>query len=432
MRVTVDRSVAGSLMIGIAALAASAAEAQGPGLPSLDPEALPATSSTIPPGISWSAPDLPESPIPIESAVEAHRDLEVAIIAEGLEQPWSIAFLPDGALLVTERAGQLRVIREGVLAPDPVAGVPEVRTGGLQGLMDVVLHPDFARNAFVYLSYHRPTAENEGETVLARARWSGDALVDLEDIFESGTTRTEGSRIGFGTDGMLYMTISAPGTGEDVIRSQLPSDYAGKTIRLHDDGRIPQDNPFVDEPGWLPAIYTLGHRNGHSMTLNPWTGGLWVTEQGPNGGDEINVLEAGANYGWPYVSHGRTYSGPVVSEGTYLEGTKQPELFWVPSIAVTGMTFYSGRVFSGWERNAFVGGLRYGETPRTGQLQRIQFNENWEEIRREPLLLELKQRIRDVREGPDGLLYVLTAERRGAVLRIQPRDWRADPRAEAR
>jgi glucose/arabinose dehydrogenase len=325
-------------------------------------------------------------------------------------------------MLVTERGGNLRIIRDGELDPEPVAGVPQVRAGGLQGLMDVVLHPDFERNGWVYLSYHRPVDENFGETVLGRGVWTGTRLDDFEVIFESGATGTESSRIGFAADGMLHMSISAPGTGEDVLRSQRPDDYAGKTIRLHDDGRIPDDNPFVGDRGWLPAIYTTGHRNGHSMTLNPWTDELWVTEQGPNGGDEINVLEAGANYGWPYVSHGRTYPGPQVSESTYLEGTVQPVIVWVPSIAVTGMTFYSGRVFGGWERNAFVGGLRWGETPRTGHVERIQFNENWEEVRREPLLLELKQRIRDVREGPDGLLYVLTAENRGAVLRIEPRE----------
>jgi glucose/arabinose dehydrogenase len=412
----------GRLVAGVAILASAPLLAQQPGLPPLDPESLPAATSEIPPGIQWSAPDLGDGPFMIESAVPEHRELRVVVVARGLRQPWSIAFLPDGAMLVTERGGNLRIIRDGALDPEPVAGVPEVRSGGLQGLMDVVLHPDFERNGFVYLSYHRPVDDNLGETVLARGVWNGQALVDVEVIFESGATGTESSRIGFAADGMLHMTISAGGTGEGVIRSQLTDDYAGTTIRLHDDGRIPADNPFVDEPGWLPAIYTTGHRNGHSMTLNPWTGNLWVTEQGPNGGDEINVLEAGANYGWPYVSHGRTYPGPVVSEGTYLEGTKQPALFWVPSIAVTGMTFYSGRVFTGWERNAFVGGLRYGETPRTGHVQRIQFNENWEEIRREPLLLELKQRIRDIREGPDGLLYVLTAENRGAVLRIEPRD----------
>src|SRR5690606_8818628 len=168
------------------------------------------------------------------------------------------------------------------------------------------------------------------------------------------------------------------------------------------------------------GIYTLGHRNGHSMVLNPWTNELWITEQGPNGGDEINILEAGANYGWPYVSYGRTYYGPDVSQNPYLEGTIQPLLFWVPSIAVTGMTIYSGKVFTDWERSVFVGGLRYGETPRTGQLQRIRFNDRWEEIGREPMLTQFAQRIRDVREGPDGLLYVLTAETRGALLRIEP------------
>lgn len=407
---------------GIAILISTHVLAQPSGLPPLDPDSLPAASSAVPPGIQWSAPDLGEGPFLIESAVPEHRELQVVVVARGLRQPWSIAFLPDGAMLVTERGGNLRIIRDGVLDPEPVAGVPAVRSGGLQGLMDVVLHPDFESNGYVYLSYHRPVDDNLGETVLARGVWNGTALVDVEDIFESGATGTEASRIGFAADGMLHMTISAGGTGEGVVRSQQSDDYAGTTIRLHDDGRIPADNPFVGQPGWLPAIYTTGHRNGHSMTLNPWTNELWVTEQGPNGGDEINILEAGANYGWPYVSHGRTYPGPAVSERTDLEGTKQPTLVWVPSIAVTGMTFYSGRVFTQWERNAFVGGLRYGETPRTGQVQRIQFNENWEEIRREPLLLELKQRIRDVREGPDGLLYVLTAENRGAVLRIEPRD----------
>jgi glucose/arabinose dehydrogenase len=419
---TTHSRITGGLFAAAAVLVSVPLSAQPPGLPPLDPDSLPATTSEIPPGIQWSAPDLGDGPFLIETAVPEHRELQVSVVASGLRQPWSIAFLPDGAMLVTERGGDLRIIRDGVLDPAPVAGLPAVRSGGLQGLMDVVLHPDFEQNGYVYLSYHRPVDENLGETVLARGTWNGQALVDVQDIFESGATGTESSRIGFAADGMLHMTISAGGTGEGVIRSQLTDDYAGTTIRLHDDGRIPADNPFVDRPGWLPAIYTTGHRNGHSMTLNPWTGELWVTEQGPNGGDEINVLEAGANYGWPYVSHGRTYPGPAVSDTTYLEGTKQPTIVWVPSIAVTGMTFYSGRVFTEWERNAFVGGLRYGETPRTGQIQRIQFNENWQEIRREPLLLELKQRIRDVREGPDGLLYVLTAENRGAVLRIEPRD----------
>jgi len=315
----------------------------------------------------------------------------------------------------------LRLIKGGKLDPNPVRGVPAVRSVGLQGLMDVVLHPKFADNHWVYLSYHRPMGADAGETVLARGRWEKGALVDVQDIFATGAIGTEGSRIGFGADGMLYMTVSAPGVGPEVVRSQDPHDYAGKTIRLRDDGSIPSDNPFVKDPRYLPAIYTLGHRNGHSMTLNPWTNELWVTEQGPDGGDEINVLQAGGNYGWPLVSYGRAYSGPKISKSPTLEGTIAPVVFWVPSIAVTGMTFYKGDVFTAWRRSAFVGGLRQGEVPHTGQMQRIEFNDRWEEIRREPMLRELDQRIRDVREGPDGLLYVLTAEAPdGAVLRIEP------------
>ncbi len=386
----------------------------------LDADKVTAAIPGIPAGVGWPSPPLGDGPFLIESLRPEHRNLRVVVVARGLEQPWSIAFLPDGDMLVTERPGRLRLIHDGVLAPAPVRGVPGVRAGGLQGLMDVALHPRFAENRWVYLSYHRPDGEDAGETRLARGRWESGALVDVRDIFATGATGTEGSRIGFAADGKLHMTVSAPGVGPAVLRSQDPQDYAGKTIRLNDDGTIPRDNPFVNDSRYLPAIYTLGHRNGHSMTLNPWTNELWVTEQGPNGGDEINVLRPGGNYGWPLVSHGRVYSGQAISPNPTLEGTVPPLVYWVPSIAVTGMTFYQGDVFTAWRRSAFVGGLREGEVPRTGQLQRIEFNDRWEEIRREPMLRELKQRIRDVREGPDGLLYVLTAEVDGAVLRIEP------------
>jgi glucose/arabinose dehydrogenase len=408
------------------------------------PPSIPAAESRIAPGINWASPQLPDGPFMLESAVPEHRNLRVVVVAR-LEQPWSMAWLPDGSALVTERPGRLRIIRNSVLDPNPVAGVPQVRAQGLQGLMDVVLHPQFAQNRYVYLSYHHPvpaaptspatnpTATNAGavqtqtptpavagETRIARGVWNGTALTDVRDIFESGADGTEASRMGFGRDGMLYMSISAPGTGDAVHRSQDPNDYAGTTIRIRDDGSLPPDNPFVNRQGYKPAIYTLGHRNGHSMVANPETGEMWVTEQGPNGGDEINVLKPGANYGWPFVSHGRNYMGRVISQSAFQEGMEPPVLVWVPSIAVTGGTFYTGDRFPGWRRNFFVGGLREGETPRTGQVQRIEFNENWEEIRREPLLRELKQRIRDVRQGPDGLLYVLTSENAGAVLRIEP------------
>jgi len=412
------RRAGAAALLGLAAAAAAHAQPSWP----LDPEAVPAAIVGIPPGVGWPSPPLGDGPFLVESVRPEHRTLRVVVVARGLEQPWSIAFLPDGDMLVTERPGRLRLIRDGVLDPNPVRGVPAVHSPGLQGLMDVVLHPRFQDNHWVYLSYHRPAGEDAGEAVLARGRWENGALVEVRDIFATGATGTQSSRIGFAADGMLHMTVSAPGTGPAVVRSQDPQDYAGKTLRLHDDGRIPRDNPFVNDSRYLPAIYTLGHRNGHSMTLNPWTGELWATEQGPNGGDEINVLQPGGNYGWPLVSHGRVYSGPLVSPNPTLPGTVQPLIFWVPSIAVTGLTFYQGDVFTAWRRSAFVGGLRQGEVPRTGQLQRIEFNERWEEIRREPLLRELKQRIRDVREGPDGLLYVLTAEVEGALLRIEPAD----------
>ena len=418
MRHTAVRRASAAVFLG---LSIAAAQAQPKSVWPLDPATLPGAITGIPAGTNLPSPPLGEGPFLVESLRPEHRNLRVVVVARGLEQPWSIAFLPGGDMLVTERVGRLRLIKGGKLDPTPVAGIPAVRSRGLQGLMDVVLHPRFADNHFVYFSYHRPAGEDAGETMLARGRWENGKLVDVRDIFTTGATGTEGSRIGFAKDGMLHMTISAPGVGPDVVRSQDPKDYAGKTIRLRDDGSIPDDNPFVKDVRYLPAIYTLGHRNGHSMVLNPWTGELWATEQGPNGGDEINILQKGGNYGWPLVSYGRVYSGPRVSPNPTLEGTIQPIVFWVPSIAVTGMTFYQGDVFTAWRRSAFVGGLRQGEVPRTGQLQRIEFNDKWEEIRRETLLRELGQRIRDVREGPDGLLYVLTAEAPdGAVLRIEP------------
>jgi glucose/arabinose dehydrogenase len=429
-------------------------QTQGPA-----PGALPATENRIPPGCA--APPCPQVQSPvlglppglpwvayaaIQSAVPEHRNLRLAVVAAGLVQPWSLAWLPDGSMLVTERPGRLRIIRNGMLDPAPIRGVPAVRAAGLQGLMDVVLHPRFAENRWVYLSYHKPvpvppaatavttpaatnagavqpqaaTPQTAGATTIARGVWNGTALTDVKDVFESGAIGTEASRMGFGRDGMLYMSISAPGTGPAVMRSVDPADYAGKTIRIRDDGSVPPDNPFVGRQDWKPAIYTYGHRNGHSMQLNPETGEFWVTEQGPNGGDEINALKAGADYGWPSVSHGRNYMGPKISNTPWKGGTEPPIVAWVPSIAVTGGTFYTGDVFTGWKRNFFVGGLREGELAPSGQVQRIEFNERWEELRREPMLRELKQRIRDVRQGPDGLLYVLTAENNGAVLRIEP------------
>ena len=379
------------------------------------------TVGDAPAPIVWSTPDLPRRTFDIESAEE--RRLEVSIVAKHLEQPWSVAFLPDGSMLVTERIGRLRIVRNGKLEEQSIQGVPVVQPGGprgLQGLMDVAVHPQFDQNRWVYLTYHKPTATGEGATTLARGEWNGDALVGTRDLFESGATGTEASRLVFGRDGMIYMSVSAPGS-PTVQRSQDVADYAGKVVRLRDDGTIPNDNPFVGLAGYKPGIYTLGHRNGHGLAVNPETGEIWESEQGPSGGDELNVLRPGRNYGWPLVSFGRDYWGSPISRHPSREGLEDPAVVWLPSIGVTGMTFYTGDRFPHWRRNVFVAGLREGGIPRTGQLQRIVFNQRWQELRREPLLVELKQRLRDVRQGPDGLLYVLTAEEDGALLKIEPR-----------
>lgn len=330
-------------------------------------------SGDAPSPIVWDTPDLPSHPVSFESAEE--RRLRLDVVARGLEQPWSMAFLPDGAMLITERVGHVRVLRSSELSA-PIEGVPKVQTGGprgLQGLMDVVLHPDFAHNHWVYLTYHKPTGDGDaGAITLARGTWAGNRLTDVRDIFESGATDTEASRLVFGRDGMIYMSISAPGSPR-VQRAQDPDDYAGKVVRLRDDGSVPADDPFVGRAGYKPAIFTMGHRNGHALAVNPETGDIWATEQGPSGGDELNVLRAGRNYGWPFVSYGRDYWGERVSSRPSVDGFEDPAVVWLPSIGLTGMTFYTGGRFPHWKRNVFVGGLREGGVPRTGQIQRVVF-----------------------------------------------------------
>ena len=359
-------------------------------------------------------PPLPDKPVVYHTA--EGQDIRVVVVAKGLSHPWSLAFLPDGGLLVTERGGQLRIIRNGVLDPKPVSGVPTVRSGGLNGLMDVVLHPRFAENKFVYLSYTKPVTETQSTLALARARWAGGALTELADVFVAGPGTGGASRLAFGLDGSLYMTTGGGGgTG-----AQNPESHAGKVLRLRDDGGVPADNPFVGRAGYKPEVFTLGHRNSIGLAVHPATGTVWQNENGPNGGDEINVLRPGANYGWPLLSYGRTYPGPRQSEQPWKEGFEQPVVFWVPSIAISGMAFYTGNRLPKWKGDVFVGGLRTGEIPGTGHLERILFNEKMEELRRESLLTDLRQRIRDVRQGPDELLYLLTDADDGAVLRIEP------------
>src|SRR5688572_6613166 len=366
--------------------------------------------------INWPSPPLPSGPIVVETAIQRNIKL---FVTKGLNQPWSMAFLPDGAILITERAGRLRIVRNGVLEPEPIQGVPQVRAQGLAGLMDLALHPRFSENKFVYLTYHKPNPAggNAGVITLARGRWDGKALADVSDLFSAIPTGNA-SRIVFGKDGMIYMTIGHGDNNPEL--AQDPNTLNGKVLRLRDDGSVPSDNPFVGRSGHRPEIFTLGHRNPLGLTVNPVTGEVWECENGPNGSDEINVLQPGNNYGWPVVSYGRFYPGPRVSERPWQEGMEQPLVFWVPAIAISGMTFYTGDKFPSWKNHVFVGGMRTGEVPRSGHLERIDFNDKWEELHREGMLRELQNRIRDVRQGPDGFLYLLTAENDGALIRVEP------------
>jgi aldose sugar dehydrogenase len=374
-----------------------------------------ARTPTAPPPIIWPSPPLSDGPITLDTGIQ--HQIRV-FVTKGLNQPWSMAFLPDGSILVTERPGRLRIVRNGVLDPKPVAGVPQVHAQGLDGLMDLAPHPNFKQNHLIYFTYHKPSGNNAGTITLGRGQWDGAGLTDVRDIF-SAVEGAIGSRIVFGRDGMIYMTVGI-GDPPAAARAQDPNDLAGKVLRLRDDGTVPPDNPFVGRPGYRPEIYTMGHRNALGLAVQPDTGAIWECEDGPNGGDEINVLQPGKNYGWPVVSFGRFYLGPRVSEKPWREGMEQPLVFWVPAIAVSGITFYTGDRFPNWKSNVFVGGMRQGEVPRSGHLERIDFNEKWEELHRESMLRELQQRIRDVRQGPDGYLYLLTAENEGALLRIEP------------
>jgi glucose/arabinose dehydrogenase len=343
------------------------------------------------------------------------QDIRVVVVARGLKRPWSMAFLPGGDMLVTERTGQLRVLRGGKLDPQPVAGLPMIQRQGLGGLGDVVLHPQYASNHYVYLSYDKPGAEGRAALAIARGVWDGHALTKVTEIFSTPDTGSL-SRLAFGRDGKLYATTA----GAQDNAPQNPMSLAGKVLRLNDDGTVPKDNPFAGKAGYRPEIFTLGHRSPLGLAVHPGTGQLWEDENGPNGGDEINILKPGANYGWPLVSLGRTYPGPWQSKGFSKEGFEDPVVYWTPAIAVSGLAFYTGSKLAKWKGDVFVGGLRQGEIPGTGHLERILFNENMEELRREQLLTDLRQRIRDVRQGPDELLYLLTDEDDGAVLRIEP------------
>jgi glucose/arabinose dehydrogenase len=330
-----------------------------------------------------------------------------------LEQPWGMAFLPDGRLLITERPGRLRVFANGRLERAPVGGLPKVYARGQGGLLDVCLHPDFARNARLYLTY---SGEGEGgaATVLARAEFRNNALVGVQPIFEA-LPRTSGglhfgSRVVFDRAGLLYVTC---GERYQMQRAQNLADLGGKVVRLRDDGTVPPDNPFVGREGARPEIFTYGHRNPQGMAMHPGTGRIWLVEHGPRGGDELNLLKAGANYGWPRATHGIDYSGSTISPSKSLPGMEDPVRVWVPSISPSGLAFYTGDRFPGWKGSVFTGALS------DNALIRIELDGD-RYVGEERLLVDLLPYIRDVRQGPDGLLYVVTHTDSGGLYRLEP------------
>jgi glucose/arabinose dehydrogenase len=330
-----------------------------------------------------------------------------------LEQPWGMAFLPDGRLLITERPGRLRVFANGRLERAPVGGLPKVYARGQGGLLDVCLHPDFARNARLYLTY---SGEGEGgaATVLARAEFRNNALVGVQPIFEA-LPRTSGglhfgSRVVFDRAGLLYVTC---GERYQMQRAQNLADLGGKVVRLRDDGTVPPDNPFVGREGARPEIFTYGHRNPQGMAMHPGTGRIWLVEHGPRGGDELNLLKAGANYGWPRATHGIDYSGSTISPNKSLPGMEDPVRVWVPSISPSGLAFYTGDRFPGWKGSVFTGALS------DNALIRIELDGD-RYVGEERLLVDLLPYIRDVRQGPDGLLYVVTHTDSGGLYRLEP------------
>ena len=339
---------------------------------------------------------------------------EVVTVADGLEHPWGIAFLPDDEILVTERPGRLRVIRSGELDPEPVGGVPEVHARSQGGLMDVELHPDFESNRLVYLSYSREVGGGQTTTAVVRGHFDGSNLTGVEDVFEADAAaspgRHYGSRINFDWDGYMYVSVGDRG---QMNRAQDLSDHAGTTIRLHDDGRVPDDNPFVDDPDALPEIYTYGNRNAQGMAIHPGTGQVWQNEHGPQGGDELNLMEAGLNYGWPEITHGIDYDGSQITPDTARPGMEQPVVHWTPSIAVSGMDFYAGDQFPAWHGDVFVGALRQQH------IRRLEMDGD-EVTNQQTLLSDLGVRFREIATGPDGYLYLLTDESPGQVLRLEP------------
>jgi glucose/arabinose dehydrogenase len=348
-----------------------------------------------------------------QSYASEHYRLKVVTVAQGLVKPWALAWLPDGRILVTERPGRLRVVSPDGEISAPVRGLPDVDDRGQGGLLDVLIDPDFVKNRLIYLSYSEPGSDGSG-TVVARAELRDDGLEKIKVIFrqfpkvESGLHF--GSRLALASDGTLFITVGERGQRE---MAQDPSVNRGQVIRIHTDGRIPADNPFVGRPGHRPEIWSYGHRNPQGAAIHPETGALWIHEHGARGGDEVNIPKPGGNFGWPVIAYGTHYSGAKIGIGRSAPGMEQPIHYWDPSIAPSGLAFYSGDVFPKWRGSLLVGALKFRLVARlTLKGERV--------VGQEALVADIGERIRDVRQGPDGYVYLLTDSRAGRILRLEP------------
>jgi glucose/arabinose dehydrogenase len=359
------------------------------------------------------------------------HEFRVVTVVDGLQNPWSMAWLPNGDMLVTERGGTIRTVRDGRLLRQPMANVPAVKASGQGGLFDIVLHPDYASNGWVYISFSKPDADNnEATTTVIRARIDNNALVDIEEIFEadawSNSAGHYGGRIAFDDDGYMYVSSGermAPSVPPlDQHPAQRADNHFGVIVRLNDDGSVPDDNPFVGNPNIAPEIWSYGHRNPQGLAFDSRTGMLWSSEHAPQGGDELNLILPGRNYGWPVIGYGANYGvGTEIHPSRYAGGMEQPKAFWVPSIAPSGLAIYYGDDFPNWNGNLFVGGLSADH----GRVSRVSVDQNGTVTGRQPLLIQ-QYRIRDVRQGPDGLIYIATDSRGTTqttpIIRLEPVD----------